>query len=419
MRRLKLFTLLILAGSIVSAQNLVPNSSFETNSSIPTGPGQYIRATSWNNVNLWPAFQYPYASPDYLHIFGTGGSQLPNSVFGFCTPFNGNAVMSAISWHNGINNFREYFACQLTSPMITGQPYDVVLHVRTTASGYGGWGSNGIQVAFSTAPLFQATHEPIVATPQISVGSIFFNTTWQTLTYSITPTQPFLHMTVGNFQTDANTLRSFSGSGGGASYFFYDAISVTAGVVLDQGKVELSGSTQGSRNVLEWSQEEASPTIQSNGFEVFGSDDGIQFRQLDKLSKDALMSYVDETPPYGMSWYKVRRNNSDGSTTWSNAVALENNGHSALKFISLYPNPIAVGTGGDQVFVQLEHPPVDQIETELYDMAGRLLFDRNFSVEGQRLSTLHFPVDELPAGMYSLKIKAGNEHANKSFVVRR
>jgi hypothetical protein len=404
---LRIIIALFFAGSFLHAQNLVPNSSFESNTGMPTGPGQYIRCSNWNNVNGWPSFQWPYASPDYLHTSGSGSVQLPNSVFGTCMPMNGNAVMGAICWHGTTSNFREYFSCQLNSPMIPGQSYDIVLNVTNGLNGYGGWGSNGLQVAFSTTPLSQSTHEPISYTPQIQIGSIFFSSTWQTLTFNFTPTQPFQYMTVGNFQNDANTLRSPGGSGGTSSYLFYDGLSVTQGTVLDDGSLQLRGQINGTTNLLDWTLIGASEEI-----EVFRSRDGNQFMQIGTVEKDGAVSFRDDSPPYGTNWYKVRKHNLDGTLTWSNVIELKNNGESALHVASLYPNPAI-----DELFVQLEHPAIDRVEAVLFDLAGRPVVEKTVPADGLRLSSFRLPVRGLAAGMYTLRLRAGDASLSKPVVV--
>ncbi|MEM0996729.1 MAG: T9SS type A sorting domain-containing protein [Bacteroidota bacterium] len=407
MSPLRILLALLMSVGFATAQNLVPNSSFESNTGMPTGPGQYARCVGWNNVNGFPTFQWPYASPDYLHTSGSGLVQLPNTVFGTCTPLNGSAVMSALTWHGTTPNFREYFACQLTSPMIANQAYDVILNVTNATNGYSGWGSNGIQVAFSTAPLSQNTHEPINYTPQVQVGSVFYSSTWQTLTFNFTATQAFQYMTVGNFQNDANTLRSPGGSGGFSSYAFYDGLVVTPATVLDDGSLELRGQIDGPHNLLDWTQ-----IGEARDIEVFRSPDGGQFQKVAEVALTEGVSFRDDTPPYGTNWYKIRKRNLDGSITWSNVVELKNDGASPLHLASVYPNPAVA-----ELFVQLDHPPVEQVNATLIDLTGRIVQEKSVAADGQRRTTLELSVKDLAAGMYTLRVSAGPHSLSKSIVV--
>jgi hypothetical protein len=394
----------LIAGILASAQNLVPNSSFESYSSLPTGPGQYIRCNNWHNVNGWPSFQWPYASPDYLHYSGSGGAQLPNSVFGTCTPFAGNAVMSAVIWYT-TPNFREYVACQLTSPMTVGQPYDITIHVRNSTSYI--LGIYGPQIALSVNQLSQSTHEPISYTPQLVPASIIYSTSWVTLTYNFTPTQPFQHMTIGNFYNDAATVRQSFGGGAQGAYYFYDGMSVTPTTVLDDGSLGLSGMSSEKSNLLEWTHDG-----ETTDFSIWRSQDGEQFRMIGEAAAGTSKSYQDEAPYYGLNWYKIRKQNLDGSTTWSNVVRLENNVENELKFLTVYPNPAS-----DEVTVQMEHPSVPEISVTMFDATGRLVHEASIATFGQRLSTFTLPVNDLSAGIYSLRLQAGSTFATRAIVV--
>lgn len=66
----------------LTAQNIIPNFSFENYSALPDDYGQWYKCNDWDNVNGFGAFLWPYASPDYLHTSGGVGVDLPVSTFG-------------------------------------------------------------------------------------------------------------------------------------------------------------------------------------------------------------------------------------------------------------------------------------------------------------------------------------------------
>lgn len=416
MRIVLLIFCTLMAGVTASAQNLVPNPSFETNTGLPTGPGQYNRVVGWHNVNGGPAFTWPWASPDYLHTSGSGGAQLPNSTFGTVTAYNGNAVMSGALWYS--IEFREYIACQLTSPMTIGQSYDVTIHVTNGTSSFA-YGIYGPQIALSVNPLFQLDHEPILYTPQMVPSAITYSTSWLTMTYNITATQAFQHMTVGNFYNDVNTIRQAMGGGTGGAYYFYDGMSVTESIVLDDGSLELSGMSSGKTNVLEWTLEGAPVTTSSTAFTVWRSQDGEQYQMIEELAAGSGMSFKDVAPRYGLNWYKIRKKNLDGSVSWSNVVRLENNEENVLQVISVYPNPLNIAAGNTEITVKMEHPAVPGIDVSIFDATGRKVLDRYMPALGQRMSIFSLPVSELAAGTYSLRLQAGSTFATRPFVVVR
>ncbi|MFT5778529.1 MAG: gliding motility-associated-like protein [Crocinitomicaceae bacterium] len=234
-QRLGLLLLLTITLSTLSvAQNLVTNPGFETYSSLPTGPGQWSNAVPWSNVNGWIPFQWPYASPDYCHTSGTGSIQLPNTVFGTVNAYAGDGIMGMITYYVSTSDFREYLAIQLSSPMTIGTTYTISFHVTSGLPGnYGGMGISNFGVCLSSGALTQVDHEPINVTPQFLIGggTPFYSSTWQLVTFTITATQAFDHLTFGNFDNDAVTIplsQTFAATSNPGAYYFLDEVSVIA-----------------------------------------------------------------------------------------------------------------------------------------------------------------------------------------------
>ena len=76
----------ILTPAISLSQNLVVNGGFETYSALPNGIAAYSLATGWSNCS-------GMGSPDYLHLNGSGGAQLPMCTFGTIHPLFGSGIM--------------------------------------------------------------------------------------------------------------------------------------------------------------------------------------------------------------------------------------------------------------------------------------------------------------------------------------
>ncbi|MFH2095810.1 MAG: PKD domain-containing protein [Bacteroidota bacterium] len=211
------------------SQNVIVNPGFETNTGVPTGPGQWAKATSWSNVNGFVGFSWPYASPDYLHTAGSGGAQLPASVFATVSPYSGSAIMGMCIYHATTADFREYIMQHLATPMVVGNTYTISFYVTNGVSNgsYGGMGMDGPQVYLSVGAPTQVDHETIAAVPQFSPGSTFYSTSWQLHSYTFTATQPYEYITIGNFKLDANTNpTTYASTGSPSVYYFIDDVSV-------------------------------------------------------------------------------------------------------------------------------------------------------------------------------------------------
>ncbi|HIA06989.1 MAG TPA: PKD domain-containing protein, partial [Flavobacteriales bacterium] len=196
--------------------NLVPNPGFELNSGIPNNQGQYNLADDWNNCGG--------SSPDFLHTSGTGAAQLPASLATTVSPFNGNAIMGGISYLGTFANTREYIDVQLTGPLTIGQTYDVSFYVSNGYNnGTGGIGTNNMGLHFSVGALTQVANAPIALVPSWNNPTVFYDSTWQQMSFQYTPTSAVDHITVGNFYTDgATTIVNFEPSSPSRCYLVYD-----------------------------------------------------------------------------------------------------------------------------------------------------------------------------------------------------
>ena len=202
---------------LAQAQNLVPNPGFEEMTQLPADYGQWHFCKDWNNVggNISGP---PFGSPDYFHTQGTTGD-----FFGQIKPNTGDAQMGFTTYHPGMYEFREYIATKLREPMGAGLTYQVSFFI-TNGTGTGGYpgASNNIGIHFSKAPLHQEVDEPIPVEPQIEITQTVFSTSWVQYTFSLTATDDFECMTIGNFRMDTETENS-----GDAAYYFIDDVVVT------------------------------------------------------------------------------------------------------------------------------------------------------------------------------------------------
>ncbi len=89
-----------------SVQNLIQNLGLEIYTSSPTTHGGWNHSTYWSNINNYVGFEYPYASPDYLHKSTIGEVKLPNTTFADVDAQSGRAIMGYISVTD-LENYRE------------------------------------------------------------------------------------------------------------------------------------------------------------------------------------------------------------------------------------------------------------------------------------------------------------------------
>ncbi|MBL0127364.1 MAG: T9SS type A sorting domain-containing protein [Flavobacteriales bacterium] len=121
----------LLLGLAASAQNLVPNGSFEEYYNCPTTWGQ------WQQVQNWIS---PYnQSADYFNACtGDTIAGVPFSQFGYQHAVEGQAYMGLATYLEAVPAYREMIQVELSEPLVVGVP--VCLSFKMAVGGFGSWG---------------------------------------------------------------------------------------------------------------------------------------------------------------------------------------------------------------------------------------------------------------------------------------
>ena len=151
---------------------------------------------------------------------------------------------------------------------------------------------------------------------------------------------------------------------------------------------------EGEHVALHWA---TATELNNAGFQVERSGDGERFETIIRTpgmgTTQQVTEYkeVDHDPLPGLSYYRLRQTDLDGTETWSNTVAVQ----WEQELPVAYPNPVhdvvtIAGIGPDAV-------------VELLDPLGRLL-------RVERSTGEHFTLETIawPAGRYTARIIEGN-----------
>jgi hypothetical protein len=389
-------------------QNMVSNPSFETYSSLPSSPAQWSRATGWSNVNGGSA--WPSSSPDYCHALGSGLVQLPNTVFGTVNAYHGDGVMGFITYYPSTLDFREYVATQLTSPMTVGTTYTVSFYITNGVPvTIGGMGILDFGVALSTGSLTQVSNEPINVTPQFTTSAILYNTTWRLITFDIVATQPWDHITFGNFENDLGTTSQvFTAVSSPGAYYFLDSVSVTEATILlpidllefnalatDEGDVELRWTSVTETN--------------NDYYTIERSQDGLVWDNLAKITgagnSTETLNYteLDRNPLAGISYYRLKQTDLNGDFEYSKVRAVNLTAFDREDML-VYPCP----TNGE---VTIRGNELELSEIKLYNQLGQDLTKIvKIQTQGNRSK---IDLTGLSSGIYILKTRTATHKIHK------
>lgn len=223
--RFKVYLLVILLPGlkICTAQNFVPNGSFEQYTSCPTSIAQVPNAVNWMNPSS-------SGSPDYLHQCNSGNVSVPNNVFGYQQAHTGGAYAGFCPFYLTTPQFREYLEVQLTSQLNAGTCYRFEMFINLANCAQRN--TDSIFVYFSnTAITGVPNYNPLPYTPQLrmALGSFPDTLNWFPVSGDYLAQGGENYLIIGNFRNDANTGSTLVNSAGQyqAVYFFIDDVSLS------------------------------------------------------------------------------------------------------------------------------------------------------------------------------------------------
>ncbi len=217
------FTLLCFSSwcAFLSAQNLVPNPSFEDHTACPNNGGQIDYALYWTNPLIGGG-----SSPDYFNVCGIPAWNVPSNAYGY-EPARTGVAYSAIctATYNAVaqqqNNFREYLQVELLDSLKSGKKYCFSFFVSACDSVQ--YVSNDIGIYFSRSEIHDTTHFPTYLnyTPQIendSTNDLSSRIGWTEVSGQYTAVGGEKYIVIGNFKDSTTTVATFLG---GKSYLDY------------------------------------------------------------------------------------------------------------------------------------------------------------------------------------------------------
>ena len=117
-----------IAPVFLSAQNLVPNGSFED---YVVCPGSYSQVTAEFRVPSWCSINT--GSPDYFNACSAGEAAVPYNWAGISEAFDGKAYAGIYVWMNLPKEYREYLHCKLMKPLAKDSLYHVEFRYKLSS----------------------------------------------------------------------------------------------------------------------------------------------------------------------------------------------------------------------------------------------------------------------------------------------
>lgn len=149
---------------------------------------------------------------------------------------------------------------------------------------------------------------------------------------------------------------------------------------------------------------ETAQETNSDFFEVERSANGKVFEAVERrkaagtTTQRQAYTLTDRAPLAGVSYYRLRQVDLDGTVHFSSVVAAKWNGNPAQSLTAtIFPNP----TSGSFT-VRVQQPTEQPVQLELLDMQGRVL--RRETISGRAAQAYTVQPGHLPAGLYLLRL---------------
>lgn len=203
-----------------TAQNLVPNPSFETYDTCPNIYSKVEYAVPWYNPGT--------ATPDYLNSCNWGAYGVPDNAWGYQHARTGNAYTGVYVYGSP---YREYIQVELTDSLIESRQYCVSFYVNLVYDNSYRLAITQIGLLFSDTAILASNMNCLQYTPQVaSPPNVFLTDTanWMLVSGMYTAHGGEKFITIGNFKDDifTDTLDYGHMSNIRQSYYNIDDVSV-------------------------------------------------------------------------------------------------------------------------------------------------------------------------------------------------
>jgi OmpA-OmpF porin, OOP family len=213
-----------------TAQNLVPNPSFEDYTECPELQGGLNLVDHWYKSIIIPGNEdYENPSPDYFHECASGELfGVPENIFGTLNAYQGQAYAGAITYSTSFPNYREVIGVELTEPLVQGVTYNLSMRVSLALGTTSGWATNKLGMKLSMNEIFNSSEEAVNNFSHLYTEAIITDTiNWTLIEGIIVADSPYQYLHIGNFFIGSETETVLLGGPfDNVAYYYIDDVRV-------------------------------------------------------------------------------------------------------------------------------------------------------------------------------------------------
>jgi len=173
---------------------------------------------------------------------------------------------------------------------------------------------------------------------------------------------------------------------------------------LANGVVNLNWSTASEKNNDYFTVEKTTDFQQFDVVEVIPGS-GNSSQKLDYTTED-------KNPYPGVSYYRLKQTDFDGTTSYSRIISVENNHYSEPRVV-LYPNPANQAT-----YLLTSNFYEDNLQIKIYSNRGQLVKDVSLNKDEAAQFNNEINLNDLSSGLYMVEITSFNQAFFKKLVIK-
>lgn len=226
LKSLSFLLAVLLITATASAQNHVPNCSFEQYTSCPSNYSQTSNCTGWG--------PYTIATPDYFNSCATTSSiNIPTNFFGYQWPAHGNGYMGLYTYVSN-NGWQEYITSAIT-PLQVGKRYEVSMSVSLPNHAKYATSDLGVYF-FDNAPATLGISTAVPSAPQISYatyGPILDTSGWTRLVNYFVADSTYDNIVIGGFTSNTTSTITLANGTSSWAYYYIDSVVIRQKSLID------------------------------------------------------------------------------------------------------------------------------------------------------------------------------------------
>lgn len=185
---------------------------------------------------------------------------------------------------------------------------------------------------------------------------------------------------------------------------------------LEVTATPLYGKMEGPNAHLWW---HTHSELNNLGFHLLRSEDRLQWVEVAWMdgsnASNAMRKYEhsDEEKPIGLSYYRWRQVDLDGSSSYSNTVALLKTAQNGSSNLIAYPVPL---TAGETFHLHFSSPDQEEVTITIVDLFGKILMQDSQAKSTEQLS-LSYHSSTWSAGSYIVILDQGGRRFTQRIVI--